>query len=132
MGGGGEGAGGGSRGARGENRVGRGDLASCLWQGGGGRGTRKCGRVEGGMTNIHFHTSHTPLPPLPMTPLYRYKYLQAPDGSFHNPFNRGLQANCLESFTPASTPMAPVFLPKGTTVAPPAATHGGPACCGGH
>ena len=43
---------------------------------------------------------------------HRYKYLQALDGSFQNPFSRGLWGNCKEGFRPLATPMAPVYLPR--------------------
>ncbi|KXZ47536.1 hypothetical protein GPECTOR_34g695 [Gonium pectorale] len=44
---------------------------------------------------------------------HRYRYLQAPDGhSFVNPFSRGCVANCREACSPATAPMAPVFLSK--------------------
>lgn len=63
---------------------------------------------------------------------HRYKYLQAPDGSFHNPFSQGCYKNCVESCTPGSVPMAPVFLPKGTTLVASSGSGTGSACCAGH
>mmetsp|Transcript_8985 Transcript_8985/g.19267 ORF Transcript_8985/g.19267 Transcript_8985/m.19267 type:complete len:550 (+) Transcript_8985:348-1997(+) len=41
---------------------------------------------------------------------HRYKYLQTSRGGFDNPFSKGCMENCRESFSPETTPMAPVFL----------------------
>lgn len=43
---------------------------------------------------------------------HRYKYLQDGSGGFSNPFNRGIRANCIEAFHPASTPSAPMMLQR--------------------
>jgi ankyrin repeat protein len=43
---------------------------------------------------------------------HRYPYLQASDGSFHNPFNKDCTSNCVEACTPFTVPMAPVYIPK--------------------
>ena len=59
---------------------------------------------------------------------HRYKYLQAKDGSFYNPFNKGIVHNFNETCFPASAPMAPVYLSSPQ----PVSGHGGaPPCCGG-
>lgn len=58
---------------------------------------------------------------------HRYKYLQASDGSFTNPFSHGCYRNCIEAHTPATTPMAPVYLAK-EDLAHTHACHGG-SCC---
>lgn len=58
---------------------------------------------------------------------HRYKYLQAKDGSFFNPFNKGVVNNFKETCIPSSAPMAPVYLPPNTHIG-----HGGGSpCCGG-
>ena len=49
---------------------------------------------------------------LALTLYCRYSYLQGSDGSFVNTFNKDLTQNCAEAFSPASAPMAPVYLPK--------------------
>jgi len=43
---------------------------------------------------------------------HRYSYLQDSAGNFFNPFSRGLKANCLEAFSPSTTPTAPMMLPS--------------------
>jgi palmitoyltransferase ZDHHC13/17 len=45
---------------------------------------------------------------------HRYSYLQDGRGSFANPFNRGIAANCWEAFHPDKVPMAPVLLRRGS------------------
>ncbi|KAL6749488.1 ankyrin repeat-containing domain protein [Haematococcus lacustris] len=49
---------------------------------------------------------------------HRYKYLQTADGSFHNPFSKGIWANCAEAFNPGTTPMAPVYLSRDAAHSP--------------
>jgi palmitoyltransferase len=41
---------------------------------------------------------------------HRYKYLQGAGGRFHNPFNKGVRANCWEAFHPALVPPAAMYL----------------------
>ena len=40
----------------------------------------------------------------------RYKYLQAPDGDFENPFDHGCKANCVEVCMPEKAQMAPYVM----------------------
>ncbi|MEW5315647.1 MAG: hypothetical protein WDW38_007060 [Sanguina aurantia] len=59
-----------------------------------------------------------------LTNWHRYKYLQASDGGYTNPFNKGCRDNCWEAFHPERAAMAPVFFAAG----------GGSTsktCCGG-
>lgn len=57
---------------------------------------------------------------------HRYKYLHGPDGSYHNPFSKGIRENCYEACVPEAIPMAPVFLPK--KEGPTGHKHGS-GCC---
>ncbi|GMH32807.1 hypothetical protein BSKO_00641 [Bryopsis sp. KO-2023] len=41
---------------------------------------------------------------------YRYKYLRSQDGTFKNPFDKGMWSNCRETCLPSLAPRAPVSL----------------------
>ena len=45
----------------------------------------------------------------------RYKYLRGSDGTFHNPFDRGLKQNCFDVWHPDSAPLPPVVLDTSTS-----------------
>lgn len=48
-------------------------------------------------------------------PSPRYKYLHGSDGDFHNPFDRGCHANCVEACNPRTASPAPYVLrPSGS------------------
>ena len=40
----------------------------------------------------------------------RYRYLRGSDGTFHNPFDRGLRQNCVDCLFPDAAPLPPAVL----------------------
>ncbi len=48
---------------------------------------------------------------------HRYGYLHAPDGGFHNPFDRGWRANCADVCSPATAPHAPYAMAGSSSAA---------------
>lgn len=40
----------------------------------------------------------------------RYRYLRGADGTFHNPFDRGLRQNCIDCWFPDTAPLPPAVL----------------------
>ena len=42
---------------------------------------------------------------------HRYRYLSAPNGEYHNPFDKGWRRNCREVCNPDANPTAPYVLP---------------------